>query len=322
MREFPKPIVFASKCLGFDHCRWNGLTISSEVVEKLKPFVEYKTVCPEVEIGLGVPRDPIRVVFEDDQLKLLQPATGRDVTKLMHEFTKKYLDSVGDVDGWLLKNRSPSCGFQDVKIYPGTENVSPLKKDRGFFGGEVLSRYHKIAVEDEGRLKNFKIREHFFTKLFSIAAFRQVKQKGGMGALVKFQTENKLLFMAYNQKELRILGRIVANPDRLPLETVLENYEVHFYQALAKPSRIPSNINVLMHGMGYFSKQLSHKEKAFFLDALEQYRSGTVPLSVPTNLIKSWIIRFDQQYLMQQSFFEPFPGKLVEITDSGKGRDY
>ena len=143
-----------------------------------------------------------------------------------------------------------------------------------------------------------------------------------MGEMVRFHTENKLLFMAYNQKELRVLGRIVANPDRLPLAKVLKAYEDHLKQALASAPRNNSCINVLMHAIGYFSKELSRREKTYFLSALDEFRDRCLPLSVPVGIIKSYIGRFQEPYLARQAFFEPYPEALVSITDSGKGRDF
>jgi uncharacterized protein YbgA (DUF1722 family) len=127
--------------------------------------------------------------------------------------------------------------------------------------------------------------------------------------------------MAYNQKELQVLGRIVANPDRLPLADVVETYENHLKMALAKAPRYNSCINVLMHALGYFSKELGAKEKAFFLRTLDEFRDRRLPLSVPIGIVKSYIVRFEEPYLARQAFFEPYPEDLVSITDSGKGRD-
>jgi uncharacterized protein YbgA (DUF1722 family)/uncharacterized protein YbbK (DUF523 family) len=320
MRTFPRPKVIVSKCLEFASCRWNGLMISSEVVRKLKPHVEFQPVCPEVEIGLGIPRDPIRIVEQAGVKRLVQPATDRDVSREMSGFGDSLLDSLTTVDGFILKDRSPSCGIANVKVFPSKEKSAPLGKGAGFFGGKVLERFSVLPVEDEGRLTNFRIREHFLTKLYVVASFQALKAKGRMKDLVQFQAENKYLLMAYNQKEMRALGRIVANLEKLSFGEVMRKYEEHLHRAFARAPRYNSNINVLMHGMGYFSKELSSKEKAFFLDQLEQYRIGKVPLSVPVGLLRSWIIRFENAYLAQQTFFEPYPLDLVEISDSGKGR--
>ena len=321
MRNLVKPVVVVSKCLGFAHCRFNGLTISSHTVDKLKPHVEFKLVCPEVEIGLGIPRDPVRIVKEEEEHRLIQPATGDDVTHRMTEFSESFLGSLEEVDGFILKSRSPSCGIKDVRIYPGMEKHSSGLRGSGFFGGAAMDKFPNLPIEDEGRLTNFRIREHFFTKLFTMAKFRAVKPSKSMKELVRFHTENKLLLMAYNQEKMKVLGRIVANPKKKSFDEVIGGYEEHLVGAFSRAARYTSNINVLMHGLGYFSNELSSDEKAFFLDSLERYRSESVPLSVPLNIIRSFVVRFQEDYLAQQTFFEPYPEELMEITDSGKGRD-
>lgn len=284
------------------------------------PFIDFQPVCPEYEIGLGIPRDPIRVVSVDDRLRLMQPATGRDVTDGMNAFARNFLGSVGEVEGFILKSRSPSCGIKDVKIYPGIEKQAAVAKGAGFFARAVLDSFPALPIEDEGRLTNFRLREHFLTKLYTIASFRPVKAARKMARLVEFQTRNKLLLMAYNQKELKFLGRIVANPEHRPIDLLLDEYEEHLNTALLRPARYTSNINVCMHALGYFSKDITGREKAYFLDTLEHYREGKVPLSVCLSLIMSWIVRFEEPYLLEQTFFQPYPEEFVEISDSGKGR--
>jgi uncharacterized protein YbgA (DUF1722 family)/uncharacterized protein YbbK (DUF523 family) len=298
------------------------LIISDQFVKSLNSHVDFRPVCPEMEIGLGVPRDPIRLVTVNEELKLLQPATGRDVSAEMTDFADSFLGSVEPVDGFILKGRSPSCGTKDVKVYPGVGRARVLGKDRGFFGGAVLDRFAHLPVEDEGRLRNFRIREHFLTRLFTLARFRDVTRARTMGELVRFQTENKLLLMGYNQKELRILGRIVANPERRTVQDVMEDYQQHLFAALARVPRYTSQVNVLMHALGFFSKGLSSGEKALFLDQLQKYREGRIPVSVLLGILRSWIVRFEEPYLAQQVLFEPYPEALVEITDSGKGRNH
>ena len=321
-QKFSRPKIVISKCLGFAYCRYNGLTINSDVVSALKNYVEFLPVCPEVEIGLGIPRDPIRIVSDDEGLKLMQPSINLDVTEKMNKFAESHLNSLKEIDGFILKHRSPSCGISDVKVFPGLDKVSPIKKKSGFFGAMVLELYSNIPIEDEGRLTNFRIREHFFIRIFINIRFREIKTRQTMKDLVNFHSQYKLLLMAYNQKEMSLMGKIVANHEKRPVAEVIQNYQQHLFSAFSRPARLASNINVLMHGMGYFSKQLKHEEKAFFLDALEEYREGKIPLSVPNTLLKSWIVRFEEPYLMQQSFFEPYPLELVEISDSGKGRNF
>ena len=316
----PKPVVVVSQCLGFDACRYNGETIRDKFIEKLAAHVSFQKVCPEMEVGLGVPRKPVRLVRVGQSVKLLQPDTGQDVTSRMRRFSTSYTASLDDVDGFLLKGRSPSCGIFDAKVYAKAERSPAVERRPGLFAEAVLERFPHAAIEDEGRLSNFRIREHFLIKLFLSARFRAAKKAGTSGALVRFQTEQKLLLMAYNQKEMRLLGKIVGNQDRRSIAEVWKLYETHLQQALSRPARYASHINVLMHGLGYFSRQLSAKEKAHFLDLLEQYRTARVPLSAPVSVVRSWIERFDSDYLATQVFFEPYPPALIEMTDSGKGR--
>lgn len=314
------PIVYVSKCLGFAKCRYNGITIHDDFVETLKPHVDYVTACPEVEIGLGVPRDPVRIVKQKGKRRLVQPLTGKDVTASMNDFCETFLGQIQKVDGFLLKSRSPSCGIKDVKIYATMEKNTSIGKGAGFYGSKVLTHFPKHPVEDEGRIRNFRIREHFLTQLFAHSRFRDTKKTKSMSALVQFQAENKLLLMAYNQKELKILGQTVANKDKRSVDDVYRLYEKHFYNALCTPARYTSNINVLTHAMGYFSKDLSQQEKKYLLTSLERYREGKIPLRTTLSILKSWIIRFENTYLNQQTFCEPYPEPLIELTDSGKGR--
>lgn len=319
-KGFARPRVGVSKCLGFAACRYNGATISDDFVRRLTDHVDFVPVCPEMEVGLGCPRTPIRLVMIGDQTHLVQPATGKDVSDTMRAFAGNFLDGLGPVEGFILKGRSPSCGIKDVKIYGGPEHNMPQGVGCGFFGGAVLDRLPEAAVEDEGRLTNFLLREHFLTKLFTLAAFRRVARMPEMKDLIAFHAAHKYLLMAYHQIEMRVLGRIVANHDHRPAAEVFAEYGGHLAKALVRPPRHTSMINVLMHTLGYVSEGLEAAEKALFLETLEKYRVGQVPLSVATMLLRSWAIRFNVPYLLDQTFLAPYPEVLVQITDSGKGR--
>ena len=313
IREFVRPKVVVSKCLEFDHCRYNGDMITSHIVAKLKDYVDFLPVCAEVEIGLGVPRNPVRIVLKEDEQRLVQPATGRDVTEDMNSFSASFFASLDAVDGFILKSRSPSCGTKEVRIYPSTEKSGSVGKSSGFFAREVMERYPDLPIEDEGRLRNARIKDHFLTKLFAFSSFRKVRDEGSMKDLVAFHTENKFLLMAYNQTELKNLGRIVGNKDHRPFGELIPEYQEHLYKAFSRAPRYTSNINVLMHALGHFSEELSEREKAFFFEWIQKYRDGKVSLCPAINTIKSWIVRFEDEYLMRQTFFNPYPEGLMEV---------
>jgi uncharacterized protein YbgA (DUF1722 family)/uncharacterized protein YbbK (DUF523 family) len=313
-----KPQVVVSRCLGFEACRWNGVTIPSEIVKRLEPHVTFSTFCPEVEIGLGVPRDPIRLIRSEGILRLVQPSTGLDVSERMRARVQEILSETESAHGFILKSKSPSCGIRDVKIYPGPGKVPVAAKGAGFFGGPVTERHPGLAVEDEARLTNFRIREHFFTKLFTLYRFKLAREQNTMGALVKFHTVHKLLFLAANQKQYRLLGPIVANHMKKPAADVFVDYEKGFVKLFAAIARPNSHMNVLMHTLGYVSNEISKEEKAHFLHLLDLFRDKKIPLSAPLSIMKSWVLRFGQSYLLDQVYFQPFPEDLLEIGDTGK----
>jgi uncharacterized protein YbgA (DUF1722 family)/uncharacterized protein YbbK (DUF523 family) len=321
MSDRVKPVVVLSRCLELEPVRYNGQVIPYDFVRELEPWVEYVPVCPELEIGLGVPRDPIRIVSIEGEARLVQPDSGRDLTREMTSFGEAFLGSLAAVDGFLLKNRSPSCGIADVKIFQGTEKSASSTRGNGFFGGRVLELYPGKAIEDEGRLRNFVIREHFLTKLFALARLRKVRESGAMKELVQFQAENKFLLMAYNQKELRVQGRIVANAEGRRFEELIADYEEHFSAALARAPRYTSVINSFQHAAGYFSDRVSKREKAFLGESLDRYRARRVPAAAVSAILRSWITRFEEPYLETQTLFDPFPEELMSVADSGKGSD-
>jgi uncharacterized protein YbgA (DUF1722 family)/uncharacterized protein YbbK (DUF523 family) len=322
MAEFVKPRVVVSKCLEFQECRYDGESIRDQTVHNLMPYVQFIPVCPEVEIGLGVPRDVIRIIDNNGSDQLYQPAKKLDLTKQMNEFSDQFLAEVGEIDGFILKNRSPSCGINDVKVYGGAEKSPVVRSSSGLFGSKVQQRFAQLAIEDEGRLKNFTIREHFFTKLFTIASFKKLKKEGLLADLVEFHARNKYLFMAYQPTTLKKLGNIVGNHEKKTLQEIFECYEKELYKLLSKLPKYTSNISVSQHLFGFFSKDLSGKEKDFFISMIDKYQKKKVPLSSVASLLKSWALRFDNEYLLKQTYFEPYPERLIEISDSGKGRDY
>ena len=175
-----------------------------------------------------------------------------------------------------------------------------------------------LAIEDEGRLNDFDIREAFLTRVFAHADLRRVMASGRMKELVAFHSRNKHLLMAYNQKEMRALGRIVANPEKEDFAKVASEYERHFNDALGRKPPKGSVTNVLMHALGYFKDRLESAEKSHFLDLLGSYREGRLPLIALLTLIQSWALKYEVSYILEQTLFEPFPGGLVSMRDSGK----
>ena len=322
MREFKRPNLLISSCIGDCKCRYDGSNAKSDFIGMLEPFVNFTTVCPEVAIGLPIPRQALRIISpKGDENRLVFSKTGEDWTDKMQNFSDDFLDKIdiSSLEGAVLKSRSPSCGIKDVKVYNTFGKSSPAsKKSKGIFAKTLLDRFDHLAVEDEGRLTNYDIREHFLTRIFTLAEFKDVKSKKSLKDLIKFHSENKYLLMVYSQVNLRKLGKIVGNHEDKDIEDILDEYEEYLHKALSKKTSSKRNINTLLHLFGYFSKDVSQDEKAYFLENLEDYTNNRIPFSVPLSLLRSWIIRFENDYLREQTIFQSFPQVLTDVRDSGK----
>jgi len=313
-----KPTIVVSRCLGFCKCRYNGDVLSSPFVEALKPHVNYVTACPEVEIGLGVPRNPVRLVQRDGKIELYQPTEDKVFTDQMNQYSESFFGSVGTIHGLILKGRSPSCGIKDVKIYSSVEKSSSSQKGVGIFAAHAIARYPNLPIEEEGRLTNYAIREHFLTKLYTVFRFQHVKESRSMKELVQFHSEHKFLLMAYNQSQLRLLGKIVANPEKKPVSEIMEQYEQHLGLAFSRPPSRNNYINTFQHIFGYFSDCLSDKEKAFLLDRFAKYRADKIHINTILNMLRSYVIQHNHDYLLNQAIWSAYPEELLDISDSGR----
>lgn len=311
-----KPRVLVSKCLGFDHCRYDGQVIKDPFVKDLGRYVDFIQVCPEVGIGLGVPRPTVRLVKTDGVTHLYQPETEKIVTEEMEEYSKRALKDIR-IEGAILKGRSPTCGIKDVKIYSSFEKGCCSSKGKGKFAERVYDFFPSAAVEEEGRLTNLSIREHFMIRLFTNMRFENCKEEG-MRGLVDFHTRHKYILMMYSQGQLKVLGNIVANHEKRPLEDLFLAYEENLTLAMEEPANNKNAINTLMHVFGYFSDEIMKEEKDFILDSFDKLREGHLNLSAIVHMMKGYAIRSKQEYLLDQYLWEPFPEGMLDISDTGK----
>ena len=310
--KFIKPEILISKCLEFDACRYDGQIINNKYIKKLKKFIDFIPVCPEVEIGMGIPRAPIHIISQDHKKILHQTETGKDFSPKMNSFSEKYLSKINQIDGFILKSKSPSCGIRDTKIY-SNKTPSPIGKGEGLFTSKIIEKFPYHPKEDEKRLNNPLLREHFFTAIFTIADFKTVNN---MENLYNYHAKHKYLFMSYNQTLMRKMGQVAANKKKEDFKILSKKYQDLLLILLSKRARYTSNINTQMHVMGYFKNLISSKEKNYFLNLLDQYRERRKPLSTVNQILLSWIIRFKDEYLSKQSFFTPFHKDLIERETS------
>jgi uncharacterized protein YbbK (DUF523 family)/uncharacterized protein YbgA (DUF1722 family) len=321
-----RPRILLSRCIELASCRWDGQIVREAFVAKLLGYIDAVDVCPEVDIGLGVPRDPVRLVREaGGGIGLVQPATGRALASEMQSFSSGFLRSVGELDGAVLKSRSPSCGIHETKVYPAADSRMATEKASGLFAAAVLERMPAGLVTNEGRLRSFALRERWLTAVFTLARFREMAAEclrdRTAAPLVRFQASHKLLFLSLGGTGMASLGRIAANPERLGLEELLDAYRAVLVEAISGSSSAGRTVDVLQHALGYFKRSVSLEERAHFLELVSGCREGVLPLSACTSVLGSWIVREQQSYLAGQVFFHLYPAGLVEISDSGGGRD-
>lgn len=311
MPKFVTPIIVVSKCLEFDACRYNGQMIHDDFVRNLQKHVHFIPICPEYEIGLGIPRDPIRVLQMKEQFTLIQPSTGRDLTDEMNQFASKHLNSLTEVDGFILKSRSPSCGIGDVKLYSEQNEQTPIGYGSGLYARAVLSSFPYVAVEDEQRLKQQHIRDHFLTKLYLLASFRLVKHTQDLKQLNQFLKNNTYLLQIYDRNKTKEMQQILASSQNTSFDEVILLFEKWLFLSLQKLPSFSNLIQTITDLIDKNLQELNRQEKDAVLQCWEKYRQGVVPLHTPLTLLRSYITRYNQANLAEQTLLEPFPQDLV-----------
>jgi uncharacterized protein YbgA (DUF1722 family)/uncharacterized protein YbbK (DUF523 family) len=287
------------------------MMISQETVKKLRMYTEMYPVCPEIEIGLGVPREPIRLVGKPQGIRGVQPGTQRDVTDELHTFANWFLKSLPPLDGFIMKDRSPSCGLKNTGIYPEPESTEPMGRGSGLFASDIIGQYPLLPRTDERDLVNFRLRDHFLTQIFTVAEFRSVRSHETTKNLLQFHAENKYLLLSYHRKQYEILTALVTNREERSFDVVMKEYHEHLLRALSRPPRVPSHLGVLHHALSHFKDAtIPRKEREQFEEVLEAYRKGDKPLSAPRAVIRDWIVTYDEDYLSQQTYFQPYPSDL------------
>jgi uncharacterized protein YbgA (DUF1722 family)/uncharacterized protein YbbK (DUF523 family) len=301
-----------SSCILGNPVRWNaGHKLDKYLTHTLGQFVEYVPVCPEVEVGLGVPRESMRLVGDAESPRLITFKSKTDHTDKMVRWARKRVKSLEkeNLCGFIFKSDSPSSGMIRVKVY--NDKGMPHKVGIGIFAREFMHHFPLIPVEDDGRFNNPQIRENFIVQIFTMKRWRDILTgKQSMGKLVDFHTRNKLLLLSHSQKHYRLMGKLVAEGKKLSLKALYGQYEQLLMDTLKLKTTVKKNVNVLQHLMGYFKKQLSADEKQELLEILEQYRKELVPLIVPITLINHYVRKYEQPYLKQQTYLNPHPMEL------------
>ena len=302
-----------SACLLGEKVRFDGgHKLDRFITETLGKFVEFVPVCPEVECGLGIPREAMHLVVAPDGPRLVTVRSQVDHTERMLAWARKRIVELEQEDlcGFIFKSDSPSSGMERVKIY-SSKGGGAAKTGVGLFAREFMQHFALLPVEEEGRLHDPGLRENFLERLFTMKRWRDTLALGPKpGHLVDFHTRHKLLIMSHSPKHYEVLGKLVAHIKGIPLPELYEQYQTSLMEALRLKSTIKKNINVLLHVMGYFKKELSPAEKEELLEIMDDYRKGFIPLIVPVTLLNHFVRKYEQAYLKDQYYLHPHPIEL------------
>jgi uncharacterized protein YbgA (DUF1722 family)/uncharacterized protein YbbK (DUF523 family) len=311
MSSKERPRIGVSACLLGESVRYNNShTQDKWLTRELKKYIDLVPFCPEVEMGLGVPREEISLYYDEKkEFGLVTKKTGKDLTKkalsTYKSMNKKLYGE--DLDGLILMRKSPSCGISNVKTI-SKDGEGPVKLMQGLFAKNLVEEFPAVPKIDSGRSKNLELREHFIKNVFAHYRFRNVEHN--TASLQDFHKKYKYILMDHSQSALKKLGKIVANSDKRPPAEIHTEYKELFFKTLSRNASVKNRINTMMHIMGYFKKDLDSKDKKHVLDLLADYREGHVSYMAPRALFAYFVKKYDVSYLQDHYYFNPYPKEL------------
>jgi len=313
IEEPGKPKIGISSCLLGKKVRFDGGHKHEPFLTKtVGDFVDWVPVCPEMEVGMGVPRESVRLVGDPAQPRMMAERSGKDWTDEMLDYSRKRIEIIRrlSLSGYILKKDSPTCGMERVRVYRGTG--VPAKDGRGLYAQVLMQEMPLLPVEEEGRLNDPVLRDNFYVRVF---AYRRWQQYMGahprLGGLVDFHARHKLLLLAHSEPHMRRLGKLVASAKSRPLDDVVLEYGRFFMEGLGKHATVKTHVNVLQHVLGYFSEKLEAPERVELLGVIEDYRKRLTPLIVPLTLVRHYVAKFDVPYIREQVYLQPHPKELM-----------
>lgn len=308
-----KPKIVVSECLYGTKCRYDGQGYNDKVIQSLKDYVDIQTVCPELAIGLSIPREPIRIEMnkENEEYRLIDYNSKNDYTNQMTEFSEEFINGLDDIDGFILKSRSPTCGLKDAKVYYRGNKCSIRSNENGFFSQKIIDKYDYLPIENEGRLKNYNIRDNFFTRIFFINNLKNNKN------IIEFHKNNLLLLKSYDEESTNEVSDIL-NENRM--EDQVHQYKEKVLNIVSNQIKKENKLSIIIKVFEKYKNMLNEEEINMFNGLIESYENQRITFSTLEVVIKMYETRFKDKDILNQTFFYPYPENLINITDSGKGR--
>ncbi|MDA0739343.1 MAG: DUF523 and DUF1722 domain-containing protein [Nitrospirae bacterium] len=302
-----------SRCLLGDEVRFDGGHKRDRfLTDTFSQFVEWVPVCPEYEAGLGIPREAMRLVGSSSDPTLLTIKTKKDHTSLLKKYSQKKVQELGtmNLDGFVFKKDSPSCGVHRVRIY--NDHGMPNPHGRGLFAQRFIENNPLIPVEEDGRLNDPILRENFVERVFCYQRWRLLNQtRVSRRALIDFHTRHKFLLLAHGRTHYQKLGQLVANSKKYSPSELMAEYGTLFMEALKVKVTTRKHVDVLQHLAGFLKKELSREERQELVEVIEDYHRGLTPLIVPLTLIVHYVRIHQISYLLDQVYLTPHPKELM-----------
>ena len=303
-----------SSCLLGEEVRWDGDHKHDQYVrDVLGSYFDYVSICPEVDVGMGVPRETVALYGTLENPKMITKRSKTDWTKKMNHYTKDRIHELTkeNLCGYVFKSKSPSCGIGKVPIY-SEFGSSRMRHGSGMFASSFVKVFPLVPVEDEGRLHDPVIRENFIVRIFCFHRLQLLVRKSfSIGSLVRFHTRHKFLILSHSRKNYGDMGQLVANAKKIKTAELKTRYSKLFMAALTYKSTPKKNTDVLLHMMGFLKKILTREEKKNILSVIEDYRNELLPLVVPVTLIYHQVKKHNIEYLLDQVYLNPHPKELM-----------
>ncbi|MEG5265991.1 DUF523 and DUF1722 domain-containing protein [Pseudomonas sp. JDS28PS106] len=307
-----KPKLGISACLLGAEVRYNGGHKESHLCTRaLNEYFEFVPLCPEVAIGMGIPREPIRLVGDPDAPQAVG-TVNRDlnVTDALAGYGARMAAEVDDICGYIFMQKSPSCGLERVKVY--RDNGAPFDAGgRGIYARAFCEQHPNLPVEEDGRLNDAVLRENFITRVFAYAAWQELL-RGGVSrrSLTEFHSRYKYQLMANNPVQYKVLGNLLGSMGRSDPNEVAPRYFSQLMAALKKCATRRTHTNVLQHLSGYLKQTITADDKREIQEVIGQYHQGIVPLIVPLTLLKHHFRQHPDPYVALQVYMQPHPENL------------
>jgi uncharacterized protein YbgA (DUF1722 family)/uncharacterized protein YbbK (DUF523 family) len=305
-----RPVVAISSCLLGQEVRFDGGHKKDNwIVGPLSGYLDYRPICPEVAIGLGIPRPPIHLVGDPQRPRAVGVKDeSMDVTLPLEDFARQTASGLDDVSGYILKSKSPSCGMERVKLYG---QHGGQKAASGIHARVIMERLPNLPVEEDGRLNDPVLRENFITRVYVYRRWQDFRQQRLTAkGLVAFHSAHKYMVMAHSQAAYRRMGQLLSHLKGVDLPAVAEEYITELMAALKRRVNRDRHVNVLQHMLGYLKRQLDGEDKQEMVEAIEAYRRGEVPLIVPMFLLRHHFRHHPDPYMEQQWYLKPYPESL------------